>query len=149
MRLAIYGAGSIGTVLGAYITKSGTEIDLVNRNVAHIEALRSRGATIQGAADFTTPVRALLPSKMTGTYDIIFLLTKQQSNAEVIQFLLPFLGTDGVVCTLQNGVPEPELAAAAGPARVLGGTVEWGAEMISPGICFLTSTAGNASFRLG
>jgi 2-dehydropantoate 2-reductase len=86
---------------------------------------------------------------MTGEYDIIFLLTKQQSNAEVIQFLLPFLGADGVVCTLQNGVPEPELAAAAGPARILGGTVEWGAEMTSPGICLLTSPPGNCSFRLG
>jgi hypothetical protein len=36
--------------------KSGTEIDLVNRNVANVEALRGRGATIQSAADFSTPI---------------------------------------------------------------------------------------------
>ena len=35
MRYAIYGAGALGTVLGAYIAKAGVEIDLVNRNEKH------------------------------------------------------------------------------------------------------------------
>ena len=35
-RYAIYGAGSLGTVLGAYITKNGGQIDLINRNRAHV-----------------------------------------------------------------------------------------------------------------
>ncbi len=32
MRTAIYGAGSLGTVMGAYLTQNGVEIDLVNHN---------------------------------------------------------------------------------------------------------------------
>ena len=32
MKTAIYGAGSLGTVLGAYLTKNGVDIELVNRN---------------------------------------------------------------------------------------------------------------------
>ena len=32
MRVAIYGAGSLGTILGAYITKGGQKITLINRN---------------------------------------------------------------------------------------------------------------------
>ena len=43
MRTAIYGAGSLGTILGAYITKNGGFIDLINRNKAHVEALRTNG----------------------------------------------------------------------------------------------------------
>lgn len=43
MRAAIYGAGSLGTILGAYITKNGDKIKLINRNKAHIEALNKRG----------------------------------------------------------------------------------------------------------
>ena len=31
MKAAIYGAGSLGTVLGAYIAKAGYQIDLINR----------------------------------------------------------------------------------------------------------------------
>ena len=32
MRIAIYGAGSLGTILGAYISKAGVAIELINRN---------------------------------------------------------------------------------------------------------------------
>ena len=30
-RCAIYGAGSLGTVLGAYLTQKGADVTLVNR----------------------------------------------------------------------------------------------------------------------
>ena len=80
MRCAIYGAGSLGTVLGAYMTKAGQAVDLVNRNQAHVQALREKGAHIKGTVDFTVPVTALFPDEMTGTYDVIFLMTKQLFN---------------------------------------------------------------------
>ena len=32
MNVAIYGAGAMGTVLGAYITKAGYDIDLIKFN---------------------------------------------------------------------------------------------------------------------
>ena len=51
MKACIYGAGSLGTVLGAYITKNGGEIDLINRNKAHVEALNKNGAKIIGTVD--------------------------------------------------------------------------------------------------
>ena len=41
MRTAIYGAGSLGTILGAFINKAGMPIELINRNKAHVEALNS------------------------------------------------------------------------------------------------------------
>ena len=77
---AIYGAGSLGTVLGAYITKNGGKIDLINRNKAHVEALNKNGARIIGTVDMTVPVKALTPDQMTEKYDIIFLMTKQREN---------------------------------------------------------------------
>jgi len=43
MRSAIYGAGSLGTVLGAWMSEAGIPVDLINRNRAHVEALRNRG----------------------------------------------------------------------------------------------------------
>ena len=46
MRCAIYGAGSLGTVLGAYMTKNGVPVELVNRNKAHVAALNEKGAHI-------------------------------------------------------------------------------------------------------
>ena len=114
MKCAIYGAGSLGTVLGAYMTKNGVEVELVNRNKAHVATLNEKGAHITGTVDFTTPVKAITPDEMSGKYDVIFLMTKQLHNKEVVTFLKPFLTEDGVIATLQNGIPEPGIAEIVG-----------------------------------
>ena len=114
MKACIYGAGSLGTVLGAYITKNGGEIDLINRNKAHVEALNKNGAKIVGTVDMTVPVKAITPDQMKDKYDIVFLLTKQLFNVEVLRGISEFMNDDCVVCTLQNGIPEPGIAEIIG-----------------------------------
>ena len=101
MRSAIYGAGSLGTVMGAFLTKNGVGIDLVNRNREHVEALKAKGARITGTVDMSVPVRALLPEEMEGKYDVIFLMTKQLNNRETVTFLKDYLADGGLVVTLQ------------------------------------------------
>ena len=149
MRTAIYGAGSLGTILGAYISKAGEPIELINRNKAHINALQTYGAQVVGTTQFTQPVTAYTPAEMSGTYDIIFLMTKQQHNPEVVSMLKDFLAEDGVLVTFQNGLPEVQIAEILGEERVLGCTVAWGATLQSPGICELTSEPDALSFSLG
>ena len=149
MRIAIYGAGSLGTVLGAYLAKNGTEADLVNHNKAHVEALREKGAHITGTVDFTVPVHALLPEEMSGKYDIIFLMTKQLRNREILTFLKDFLAEDGLVVTLQNGIPEDSVAEIVGPEHTVGAVVEWGATLSAPGVSTLTSSPDSLSFHMG
>ena len=148
-RYAIYGAGSLGTVLGAYITKNGGKIDLINRNRAHIEALKKNGAIITGTVEMTVPVTALKPDEMSGRYDIILLLTKQLMNKEVVAFLKDYLADDGVIVTLQNGLPEPDIAEIVGSQRTMGCVVEWGAALTAPGVCHLTSEVDSLSFHMG
>ena len=149
MRIAIYGAGSLGTILGAFINKAGVPIELINRNKAHVTALKEKGAQVVGTMNFNQPVVAYTPDEMSGTYDIIFLMTKQQHNAEVVQMLKGFLASDGVLVTFQNGLPEVQIAEVLGEERVLGCTVAWGATMQSPGVCELTSEPDALSFSLG
>lgn len=148
-RYAIYGAGSLGTVLGAYITKNGGNIDLINRNKAHVEALREKGAQIKGTVEMTVPVTALTPDEMSGKYAVILLLTKQLLNKEVVTFLKDYLEDDGVIVTLQNGLPEPGIAEIVGSARTMGCVVEWGAALTEPGVCTLTSKVDSLSFHMG
>lgn len=149
MRAAIYGAGSLGTILGAYITKNGGKIELINRNKAHVEALQKNGAKVTGTVEFSQPVKAYTPAEMSGTYDIIFLMTKQQQNGEVVNYIKDFLAPDGVIVTLQNGIPEIEIGEIVGDDRVLGCTVAWGATMKEPGVCELTSAPDSLTFSLG
>ena len=149
MRYAIYGAGSLGTVLGAYMTKGGITVDLVNRNKAHVDALNENGAVISGTINMKVPVHAILPEQMEGIYDVIFLMTKQLHNREVVTKLLPFLSEKSVIVTLQNGLPEPLIAEIAGSGRTIGCVVEWGATLKGPGECELTSDPASMSFHMG
>ena len=149
MRIAIYGAGSLGTVLGAYLAKNGVPADLVNHNSAHVKALKENGAHITGTVDFTVPVSALLPDEMTGKYDIIFLMTKQLNNREVVSFLKEYLAEDGLIVTLQNGIPENTVAEIVGPEHTVGVVVEWGATLSAPGESTLTSAPDSLSFHMG
>ena len=149
MKIAIYGAGSLGTILGAYISRAGVSIDLINRNQSHVEALQTSGAKVTGTVDFIQKVNAYTPAQMSGLYDIIFLMTKQQNNPQTMDFLKDYLAPDGVLVTFQNGLPEVGIAKVIGEERVLGCTVAWGATMISPGVCELTSAPDALSFSLG
>ena len=149
MRCAIYGAGSLGTVMGAYLTKNGVPVDLVNRNKAHVDALKANGARITGTVDLTVPVSALLPEEMTGKYDVIFLMTKQLNNRETVTFLKDYLSDGGFIATLQNGIPEDSVAEIVGAERTVGVTVEWGATLTAPGESRLTSDPDSLSFHMG
>ncbi|MBQ0136108.1 MAG: 2-dehydropantoate 2-reductase [Oscillospiraceae bacterium] len=149
MKYAIYGAGSLGTILGAYITKAGIDIELVNRNKAHTTALKEKGAKITGTVEFETPVNAKFPDEMEGPYDVIFLMTKQLLNTEVVTFLKPMLSEKGVIVTLQNGIPEPGVAEIVGSDHTIGCVVEWGATLKEPGVSELTSDPEGLSFHMG
>lgn len=113
MKTAIYGAGSLGTVLGAYLAKAGVDVDLITRNREHVEALNRDGAKIIGTVNMTVPVHALTPDEMTEKYELIILLTKQLDNVNVLKKLQKNMTDDCIVCTLQNGLPELSVSEAS------------------------------------
>jgi len=149
MKLAIYGAGSLGTILGAYITRNGYAIDLISRNKSHIRGLKTKGARITGTVKMTVPVKALLPEEITGKYDIIFLMTKTVDNEAAIKQCSRRLTGNGIICTMQNGLPEMSVSEIIGEDRTFGCSVEWGATLIGDGMCELTSEEDSITFSLG
>ncbi|MDW7667648.1 MAG: ketopantoate reductase family protein [Bacillota bacterium] len=142
MRIAILGAGSLGTIIGGLITK-GTigkhEVTLIDTNIEHIEKLNNNGATITGFLEFNYPVVAITPDKMEGIYDLVILLTKQTYNDVALSNLLNYIDKDSSICTLQNGIPEEFVSEYVGKDRTVGGAVGFGATWIEPGVSMLTS----------
>ncbi|MGG1593639.1 ketopantoate reductase family protein [Terribacillus saccharophilus] len=139
MRIAVLGAGSLGTIVGAYLADGGMDVELIDSYQAHVDALNQTGAKVIGTTEFQANVKAITPENKSGKYDLVLLLTKQLYNDAVLRELLPFLNDDSVVCSLQNGIPEKSVAAIVGDERVIAGSVEFGATFIEPGVSSLTT----------
>ena len=140
MRTAILGAGALGIIIGALMTKNGKQVDLIDSYQENVDALNADGARVTGNLELHWPVTALTPQEMKGEYDLILLLTKQTANEMALPRLMPHLHPDSIVCTLQNGIPEDGVAAIIGRERTIGGAVGFGATWLRPGVSELTST---------
>lgn len=150
MRAALMGAGSLGTIIGALVAKNGGDMTLIDANRAHVDALNKNGAHVIGKMELShVPVKAITPDEMAGIYDLVILLAKQTYNDVALRQLLPHLGENSVVCTLQNGVPEESVGKIIGPERVVGGIVGWGATFRGPGISELTSDISAMRYEIG
>ena len=153
LRVAVYGAGAMGTVLGALLTKGGCQnVELITRNEKHVTALKEKGAIVRCTAENQTlkvAVNALLPDQMQGKYDVVFLMTKQRNNAETLQNLLPFLHENSIVCTTQNGLPEPSVAEVVGEKRTYGAVTSFGATFVGGGEVEMTSRFEAMSMEIG
>ncbi len=140
MRVAVVGAGALGIFISAMLAKAGRVFDVIDRNHENVAALRAQGARVIGSLSLEQKVNAMLPAEAVGPYDLIFLLTKQTSNQQTFALLKRILAPAGVVCTLQNGLPESALAEALGKARVMGGVVAYGCRRLGPGLAQLTGS---------
>lgn len=152
MRIAIMGAGSLGTVIGALVSQKYTDTILIDVYQEHVDALNQNGATGVGLYEFNLPVKACTPDQMEGKFDYVFYLAKATANDIALNQLLPHLHEKSVVCTLQNGLPEDDVAEYVGKERTVGGTVGWGATFQSPGVTKVTTLKEKiekAAFEVG
>ncbi len=148
MRIALVGAGSLGTIAGALLSKVGLDIVLVDANEEHVNALNSMGARIEGHMEATILVKAIRPHDMEGTYDLFIYMVKATFDDVALPGLLPFMRPDSMLITLQNGVPEERVASldASGPWE---GAVGWGGTWKGPGVSELTSIPADMTYDVG
>ncbi len=139
----------MGTVIGALLSRGGEDIVLVDVNEAHVEALNEKGARVTGHMELTVPVRAVTPEGMEGVYDLIVYLVKTTYDDQALPEILPHLGPESAVITLQNGVPEERVAGVVGRERTLGGAIGWGATLLGPGVSELTSEVEAMTYDIG
>lgn len=147
MRLAVVGAGAIGGTVGAFLTRAGHDVTLVDREAAHVEAIRESGLRIEGPIEqFTVRAPAFLPEEVEGRFSAILLCVKAQATEAATRDLLPFLADDGYVVSVQNGLNEVTIARLVGRERTVGCFVNFGADYLEPGVVHY---GGRGAFVLG
>lgn len=149
MRIALLGAGAMGTIIGACLTEKGYDVELVDSFQAHVDAMKKDGAHIVGYVDKVVPVKAITPGELSGTYDLLVSLTKQTTMREALQKALPFTHDKTIVMTLQNGIPEDIAAELVGMDRVVGGGMEFSGTFVGPGVSKLASPEDTLGISFG
>lgn len=132
MKIAVYGAGSIGAYFGGRLLEAGERVAFIARG-SHLAALRRDGLTLRsplGDAQLTTIEASDNPADI-GPVDVVLLCTKTWQLGVALDAIDPLLGPETFVVPLQNGVE----AAAQIANRV-------GAERVLPGTCKILSTLG-------
>ena len=140
MRVAILGSGAVGGYFGAKLARSGQDVTFIARG-AHLDAMRSRGLEIRSAklGDFTVPAPAESDTGRIGPVDVVVVAVKTYDNATALPMLMPMIGPNTVVLTLQNGVDSvDEIAAVVGDRHVLGGTTYVATALEAPGVIVQT-----------
>jgi 2-dehydropantoate 2-reductase len=139
MKVTIVGAGAIGGISGAYLTKAGRDVTMVEPYKEHLERIR-KGVRIDGVrGEMIVPLDAVSPDELKGPLGLVLLAVKSSKTADALDRIRPLLESDTVVVSLQNGINEDRIASLVGRERVIGCSIGWGATNIGPGHLSQTS----------
>lgn len=140
MKITVIGSGAIGGLAGAYATKAGHDVLLVDRWVEHVDALNEKGMTIDGVrGDLHVDVRAATPDQLEGDLGVVLIATKSQHTIEALKQIIPLLTPDSLVVSYQNGFNEPEMikvlneAGLPGEKIIMGSIPNYGGALVDPG----------------
>jgi len=132
-RIFVLGAGAIGSVYGAFLSKRN-DVTLVG-NRAHVEAVNSKGLAISGEINETFYVKADTEIREIPRKTLIVLTTKAYDSANAVEKTRRLLKKDTVILILQNGLGNEEIVrhATGGKARILRAITTMAAEFFEPG----------------
>lgn len=129
MRIAIVGAGAMGSIFGSAFARAGLDTWLVDANRQLVERLRSAGLVVvrAGNEQLSRP-HATADAAEVGPVDLAFFLVKCYSTAAAAASSRPLVGPDTVVISLQNGWGNGDVLATSFDAThlVLGVTYNSG-----------------------
>ncbi|MEE4312649.1 MAG: 2-dehydropantoate 2-reductase [candidate division KSB1 bacterium] len=141
MKIVVIGAGAVGGVIAAYLSRDKYDVELVCKHKENVEAILNNGLRVQGLKGdvIAYPLAVLDVSQISERPDIVFLATKAHDVEEVTRALIPYLHEDTMVVPLQNGICEDKVANIVGRSRTVGCVVEWGSTLTGPGRMEVTS----------
>jgi len=131
MKWTILGAGALGTILGAHLSRAGHEVVMIARG-ERARVLQRQGLVLNGLSDIKArPAVITDPRTLTGAGTLI-IATKAIDSAQSLD-ALKHLNVDAAF-SVQNGVLKNELLARVfGFSRVLGAMADFSGELLANG----------------
>ena len=105
MRIAVVGAGGTGGYFGGLLARAGQDVTFIARG-AHLEALRTRGLTVESklAGTFTVPVQATDAPSEVAPVDLILFCVKTYDTDTAAESIRQLIRPGTMLFSLQNGI---------------------------------------------
>ncbi len=142
------GCGAIGGTVAAGLVRDGHDVLVCDADPAVVAAINDDGLRIEGPVEqFTARPDAISPGALPDRIDFpVLVACKQHHTAAAAALLAGRLAGEAFVVSLQNGLPSPALAAAAGSGRVVQACVNFGADVLAPGVVM---RGNRGTFKIG
>jgi len=140
MNILIFGAGAIGSLFGALLSKRNNVL-LIGRK-SHINVIKKNGLEIKGLTNFNFKINAVSSvDNVTFTPDLLILTVKSFDTKTAIKQAKEILNKDTTVLSLQNGLDNIEkISEIVESKKIIAGTTTHGAFFSKPGIIKHTGT---------
>ena len=135
MRIAVFGAGSVGGYFGGRLCQAGEDVVFIARG-KHLDAMLANGLRVDSVnGDFAVqPIQATDDPAKIGTVDMVLVGVKAWQVKEAAEAMRPLIGPETFVLPMQNGLEGPaQLSEVLGAQHVLGGLCGLFCYMAGPG----------------
>ncbi|WP_153100182.1 ketopantoate reductase family protein [Paraburkholderia hayleyella] len=148
MKIAILGAGAMGSLFGGLLAEQNQDVTLLDINEAHLSAIRTQGLILEthGRRRSLTNLRVSRPDKTESIPELLMVFTKSFHTRAALSDVSRVMGPDTTVLTLQNGLGNVELLREfVSLEQIVVGMTTWPADMSRPGA---VSSHGAGKIRL-
>jgi 2-dehydropantoate 2-reductase len=135
MKIAVVGAGAMGSLFGGLLAESGVEVCLLDISDEHVRAINAGGLCIeQDGQERKVHVKASTTVQGLHEAGLVILFVKSMHTLKAARTAKNLLGATGYVLTLQNGMGNvDQIAEVVAPSKIIAGTTSHGATFLGPG----------------
>ncbi|MCO7127920.1 2-dehydropantoate 2-reductase [Sporolactobacillus shoreicorticis] len=138
MKIAIAGAGAMGSRFGLMLYRSGNDVVLIDQWHDHVETIKKNGLKANyNGQEITEQIPIFYPQEMTSNktqVELIIVFTKATQLEHMLQAIKPLIGIKTMVLCLLNGLGHEDiLQHYVSKKNILLGITMWTAGLEAPG----------------
>jgi len=135
MKVAVVGAGAMGSLFGVMLAEAGNEVWLYDVWLDHVQTINQNGLLIEREGNTrTVKVKATADALQIGRAELVIIFVKASRTNSAAETAKIIAGSDGSVMTLQNGMGNADVIAEfIEPEQIVAGTTSHGATLLGPG----------------
>lgn len=146
-KIAVIGAGAIGSIIGGLLAKAGEDVTLIGRK-AHVDVINKNGLAVDGVFGKMN-IRVKAAERLIFKPDLVLLAVKTQDVQEAVREIKPLI-SQSLIVTMQNGVRSDNLVAEIlGKENIISCVVLHGGTFLEPGKVTFSNYSKQGSLLIG